>query len=207
METKQPTPEEQLFAVIQGAQRPPLRTKAGSVRMTLGARVATAIGPFDLPRVNQLLTGLIVLLVLWGVVNLMVMGPLMNRRLQRLIRQAEQHLTPFTIAPPLEGLKTADEYLKVVREQDPFHVGEPVTPTAKPEVASSPPKPNVQTVLSHLKRVGVALSGDPTVMIEDGDTHQTHFLKIGNVIGPFTVKEILPDRAILHAGDEDYELF
>ena len=205
--TQKPTPEEKLFAVIQGAQHPPLRSRAQALSLAgMGARMSSLIGPLDLPRVNQLLMGVIGVLGLMCVVNPLLMQP----QLDRLMEGAHLRATPFTITPPLQGFKSSQEYVDLIRDKNPFRVEEPVvarqaSPTETAPV--SPPQPDFQSALSNLKLVGISWGPDPTVMIEETETKQTHFLKPGSTVGPFTIKEILPNRVILRAGDKDYELF
>ena len=199
-----PTPEEKLFAVIQGAPHPPIR----SPRQPMSLRAfrdkwSTIVSAIELPRVNQ------VLLVLIGVLIFsLLLQPLTGPRVSQVEAQAQLQVTPFIIAPPLEGVRALDETLKLVQERDPFRIEETKTTSATTpsEPTESQAHASIQTVLADLKLVGIALGDQPTAMIEQQSTKQTHFLTINAAIGPFTVKEILSDRVILHAGEKDYEL-
>ena len=204
---QKPTPEEKLFAVIQGAQHPPLRERAQALSLaSVGARVSALIGPLDLPRMNQALAIVIVMLGLICAVNPMFMQP----RLDRLMEEAHLHAKPFAIMPPLQGLKSSQDYADLVRDTNPFRVEESaVASQAAPTDAApvSPPQPDFKSALANLKLVGISWSPDPTAMIEETEAKQTHFLKLDGTIGPFTIKEILPNRVILRVGDKDFELF
>jgi hypothetical protein len=189
-----PTPEEKLFAVIQGAKAPPLR---GGRR---GQTLARAVAAIDLPQINQALTALTVLL------GLATLHPLIQRpRVDRLLDSVPAS-PGFRIAGPLDGLRSLDAYLPPILEQDPFRVGS-VTP-AQPAASDTPEalfEPDPAEQLSGLRLVGLSPGPEPTAMIEqDG---QTYFLRPGDAVGAFTVKQILPDRVILRAGSRDLELF
>lgn len=189
-----PTPEEKLFAVIQGAKAPPLR---GARRGRAVARVVAAV---DLPQINQALT------IAAVVMALATLHPLMQRpRLDRLLEDAPA-ASGFRIAGPLDGLRALDAYLPEIMAQDPFRVGA-VTPAqpAAPETGAAPAEPDPGTLLASLRLVGISSGPQPTAMIEQDQ--QTHFLRPGDTVGRFTVKQILPDRVILRLGDRDLELF
>ena len=207
MATQKPTPEEKLFAVIQGAQHPPLRARAQALSLTsVGARVSALIGPLDLPRANQALAIVIVILGVLCAVNPLFMQP----RLDRLLEEAHLHAKPFAMMPPLQGLKPSQDYVDLVRDKNPFRVEEPivVSQTAPPDTGPiAPPEPDFKAALANLKLVGISFGPDPTAMIEEAETKQTYFLKPGSTIGLFTIKEVLPNRVILRAGDKDFELF
>ncbi len=140
MATQKPTPEEKLFAVIQGAKTPPIRGRSSALSIAgVGQRVLAAVGPMDLPRVNQALTLGMALL------GACAAGQLVLRpSVDRLMARSEQP-PPFRIAAPLEGLRPLDEYLPRVLEQDPFRVGQgPAATVARPGPPgpSEPPKPD-----------------------------------------------------------------
>ena len=202
-----PTPEEKLFAVIQGAKYPSVRGAAHALSLaSVSAQAKAWVRTWDLPRANQALAVLVGGLALWCVAT-----PLfMRSNIDRLIDMAKRSTPPFTIAAPLEGLHSSEEYAQLIQSQDPFHVGT-TTHAAETSPAETPPQrpaePDFSTTLQQLKLVGVSWVPDPIAMVEDTTTHQTNFLKLGATIGPFTVKEILPNHVILHAGDKDYELF
>lgn len=203
MDTKKPTPEETLFAVIQGKPHAPLRARAPALSVALVRRQLTAfIGPLELPRINRLLAAAAALLG----VSCLVTPLLTQPSLDRLMNQANAESVPFVIAAPLEGMKPLADYSQVLREKDPFRVGE--TPAAGEPSVEPPPRPSqLQDALADLKLVGISWGDDPTVMIEEHSTRQTHFLKTGHTIGPFTVHEILRDRVTLRADGQDLELF
>jgi hypothetical protein len=170
----------------------------------VGERLTVWVGPIDLPRVNQLLT-----VILIGIGLACVLAPLaMQPRISQVVARAEQRIVPFTLPGPLDGLKATDLYLQVIRDQDPFRIGrrEP-PPTPVEEAPPVPPGPSAQELVKGFKLVGISWGREPVAMIEDASTSQTHVLKPGDTVGPATVKEILQDRVILRINEEDVELF
>lgn len=198
--TQKPTPEEKLFAVIQGAQAasPRARTQALSLA-TLGAFLQAVMRQADLPRINRALSFLIAGLSLWCVLSPLAFRP----RIDRVLQQARRESAPFIIAPPLEGLKAPNDYIGLMRSKDPFRVGEV---SAAKSVAALP-TPNTQALLSDFKLVGISKGTVPQAMVEQVSQHMTHVLKAGDPLGPFTVKEVLEDRVILQYGSQELELF
>jgi Tfp pilus assembly protein PilP len=207
MAADQPTPEEKLFAVIQGAPhkllrrpgRPALAGAAGSWRASLAA--------VDLPRVNQALTVVLVLMGLACAASPLLLRP----RIEQVLARAQREVAPFVIAPPLEGLRAADEYLQTIRTQDPFRVGDALPappPPPAPALEAPPPAPAGQEQLADLRLVGIARTGaEPRAMVEQVSQGTTHVLKAGDTIGIYTIKDILEDRVVLEAGGQELELF
>ena len=200
--TQKPTPEEKLFAVIQGAQAASPRARAHAVSLaTVTSQLQAILRQADLPSINRALSALIVVLAVWGAINPFLLRP----RMDRVLKQATRYLAPFVIAPPLEGLKASNDYIARMRANDPFRVGEAVT--RLPAVAATLPAATTQALLADLKLVGIAKGAVPHAMIEQVSQQTTHVLKAGDPIGPFTVKEVLDDRVILQYDIEELELF
>lgn len=199
--TQKPTPEEKLFAVIQGAQQASPRARAQALSLaTLGTYLQAVMRQADLPRINRALSFLIAGLSLWCILSPLVFRP----RMDRVLKQARRESAPFVVAPPLEGLKAPNDYIGLMRAKDPFRVGE--VPLAKSPAAALP-TPNVQALLNDFKLVGIAKGAVPHAMIEHVSQQTTHVLKAGDPIGPFTVKDVLEDRVILQHGTQELELF
>ena len=201
MATQKPTPEEKLFAVIQGAKHPPLRAGAQAMSLSsLGARLAVLIGPVDLPRINQTLTVIAATLGL-----LCVMSPLlMQPRVARIVSRAQSTPGISVNGTPLEGLRPLEQYLQSMAQQDPFRVGETPRAAIAPEDATSTGR-DPRALIAGLKLVGISWGQEPIAMIEQ--QQQTYFLKKGERLGDVTVKEILQDRVVLQAAGQDLELF
>ena len=207
MPPAEPTPEERLFAVIQGAHQSGARAKGRALSLTGVSTVASAlIGPLDLPRVNRGLMGAVIALAALCLASPVMMRPQVGRVLQR----AQQQVSPFAIAPPLEGLKPTEESVKLMHDQDPFRLEAKIA-TAPPHVEETPPAPPApspkEVVVKNFKLVGISLSPEPVAMIEEIATKETHVLRAGETVGAATVKEILHDRVVLRVEQEDVPLF
>lgn len=201
--TQKPTPEEKLFAVIQGAPQASPRARAQALSLsTITTHLQAMLQQADLPRINHALSMLIVALAIWCVLSPLVFRP----RVDRVLKQATRYLAPFVIAPPLEGLKASHDYIGLMRAKDPFRVGDAAAAKSPTTVAAAP-APNAQALLSDFKLVGIAKGTVPRAMIEQVSQQTTHVLKAGDPLGPFTVKEVLEDRVILQHGTQELELF
>ncbi len=201
MAAPKPTPEEKLFAVIQGAKVTPLRGRGSPKSFKQWLQQArTSIGPIDLPRINKLLMGVMGLLVA-GLIAQFFSQP----NVDRLIAQAGAP-QPFHIAPPLQALKPLEEYLPKMVEQDPFRVGQT---TVQASATSSEPaavkQPDAKALIASLRLVGISWGDLPTAMIEQDK--QTYFLKPGDTLGGLTIKAIEKDHVILKSGDQEVDLF
>ena len=206
MAVQKSTPEEKLFAVIQGAAKiSPLRARAQALSLNrLGATLAALLGPINLPRVNRFLFIVMILLGLWCALTPFLMAP----GVERLMREATQQIHPFAIRPPLEGLKPTEQYVQLIQERDPFRLEAarqaPISSAAQPP---APQGPAPSDLVKDFKLVGISWSPEPVAMIEQVSSKQSSFLKAGDRLGSATVKEILQDRVILRIGEENVELF
>lgn len=208
MATEKPTPEEKLFAVIQGARQEPIRRRARARALEeMGATALSLLRSLDLAQANRILTWVIISMSLLCLASPIVMRP----RLATLLAQHQGRVIPFMIAPPLESLSSTDTYVSVVTGKDPFRIeARGVTPVESVPVVVEPPPssgPDPQAVVADLKLVGISLDPEPTAMIEQVSSHQTYFLRPGDLIGVATVRHVLPDRVILQVGTQDVELF
>jgi hypothetical protein len=204
MAASKPTPEEKLFAIIQGAKASHPRTRVQAISLqTLLAEFRARVGPVDLDRVNQVLLGAAALLLVLCLLQPIALRPQMGR----LLAKARTQQAPFIMAPPLEGLRMTEEYVQAMLSGNPFRTAEPALRAPQPERPAEPATLGAQGLLSDLRLVGISWGEEPTAMIEQAGVGQTHFLKVGEVVGPFSIKEILPDRVILRYGAQEIELF
>lgn len=195
-----PTPEEKLFAVIQGASPSPLKPRSAPFSWRrAGSDFTRRLSALDLPRVNQAL--IVVAVVLGG---LCVLQPLVFwPRVDRLLAEAPSPVAP-TFVPPLQGLKPLEHYVEVVTAQDPFRIGEPPA-TGETAAATAPPPVDPRTLVADMKMVGISWSDQPVAMIEQRG--QTFVVKQGETIGSAVVKDVQKDRVILTINGHDVELF
>ncbi|MDP3704138.1 MAG: hypothetical protein Q8R78_07095 [Candidatus Omnitrophota bacterium] len=202
--TQKPTPEEKLFAVIQGARQASPRARVQAVPLAaLTAQLQAILREMDLPRINRGLSIIIIVLAAWCLLNPLLFRP----RMDRVLAQATKYLAPFVIAPPLEGLKPSDEYVALMRTRDPFRVGGAAAKPRSATAAALPAIANAQAMLADFKLVGISKGTVPRAMVEQVSQQTTHVLTAGDPLGPFTVKEVLEDRVLLQLGTEKFELF
>ena len=92
-------------------------------------------------------------------------------------------------------------YLEMVRRRNIFS---PIVlkETEKPEIENK----QLQEIAGALRLVGISWSREPIVMIENKNEKKTYFLKKGDRIIQFKVKDILKDRVILDYNGELIEL-
>ena len=84
MSPTEPTPEERLFAVIQGTHHSGARAKGRTLSLAGVSSVASAlIGPLDLPRVNRVLIGVVIALTALCLASPVMMRPQIGRVLRR----------------------------------------------------------------------------------------------------------------------------
>jgi len=202
--TPKPTPEEKLFAVIQGAKQASPRARVQAFPLaTLTVQLQAILREMDLPRINRGLSVAIIALAAWCLLNPLLLRP----RMDRVLKQATKYLAPFVIAPPLDGLKSSDDYVALMRTSDPFRVGDAAKTPRPATAASAPAAVNAKAMLADFKLVGIARGAVLQAMVEQVSQQTTHVLKAGDPLGPFTVKEVLEDRVILQLGTEELELF
>ena len=202
------TPEEKLFAVIQGAQAPSPRAKARALPVQqLWKAVATFARPMELPRINRWLLWAAGGLALLCVVNPLILQP----KISRVVSQGAVPSASWEIAPPLDGLQPTEMYVQLMQTRDPFRIEVRPQPDqsqqAPPPPPAPPPRPDPHQLIAGLKLVGISWGAAPEVMIEDSSSQQTFILHVGGTVGNAQVKEILQDRVVLRVGDQDVELF
>lgn len=198
MATPKPTPEEKLFAVIQGAQAAPIRGRAqafslAQVRQTLEALVRAC----NVPRINQGLLVLILGLGAWCLLAPVLMHP----SVERVINQTSQYPAPFVTAP-LSGLRPVEEYVESMAQHDPFRIGERPVQSA---TATTDAQPDPRALVAELKLVGIAFGDQPVAMVEEHG--QTHVLQVGDTLRQMTVKDIFKDRVVFQVDDQEIPLF
>lgn len=195
-----PTPEEKLFAVIQGASPSPLKPRRAPFSwQRAGSDLARQLATLDLPKINRALIVAAALLGALCLLQPLVFWP----RVDRLLNDAPAPVTP-TFMPPLQGLKPLDSYVEIMTAQDPFRIGEsPVTAGASAAIAPLPIDP--RSLVADMKIVGISWSEQPIAMIEQRG--QTFVVKQGEAIGNATVKEVQKDRVLFTINGHDVELF
>ncbi len=208
MAAEKPTPEERLFAIIRGATHPPLRRAESPGARPWDGLLTALRGPWNLSRVNRLLTTLVVLLGA-GTIGSWFVRPSTDRFVAT--AEAQAAATPLTLTPPPSGPPPTEAFVARMQARDPFKL-EPPPPPPEPAAPPTPPPPPPpppidQQALDDLRLVGISWDPEPLAMIEQVKTQQTHFLRVGDPIGPFRVQSILANHVILRQGEQTVELF
>lgn len=160
----------------------------------------------DLDSVNKVLTGALVLLMVYA------MTAAVNKRssIGKLMQSISHIKFEKSTSGAIEAYQPVDYYLGQVRGRDIFNpVGEVKTqaipePLAPPE----PPKPKLKEKAIGLTVVGIAWGETPQAMINADLTQEIYFLKKGDKIGKteIEVREIFRDKVILGFEEEEMEL-
>ncbi|MBI3617709.1 MAG: hypothetical protein HY210_05780 [Candidatus Omnitrophica bacterium] len=160
----------------------------------------------DLDSVNKVLTGVLVLLIVYAIIAAVNKKSSIGKLMQSISHIKFEKSTSGAI----EAYQPVDYYLGQVRGRDLFNpVGEVRTrvmpePLAPPE----PPKPKLKEMVGGLSVVGIAWGETPKAMIQDAATQEIYFLKKDDLIGKteIKVKDILRGKIVISYGEEEMEL-
>ena len=160
----------------------------------------------DLDSVNKVLTGALVLLMVYAITAAVNKKSSIGKLMQSISHIKFEKSTSGAI----EVYQPVDHYLGQVRGRDIFNpVGEVKTqampePLAPPE----PPKPKLKEMVSGLSVVGIAWGEIPKAMIQDAATQEIYFLKKDDLVGKteIKVKDILRGKIVISYGEEEMEL-
>jgi hypothetical protein len=160
----------------------------------------------DLDSVNKVLTGALVLLMVYAITAAANKKSSIGKLMQSISHIKFEKSTSGAI----EVYQPVDHYLGQVRGRDIFNpVGEVKTqampePLAPPE----PPKPKLKEKATGLTVVGIAWGEIPKAMIQDAATQEIYFLKKDDLIGKteIKVKDILRGKIVISYGEEEMEL-
>ena len=160
----------------------------------------------DLDSVNKVLTGALVLLMVYAITAAANKKSSIGKLMQSISHIKFEKSTSGAI----EVYQPVDHYLVQVRGRDIFNpVGEVKTqgmpePLAPPE----PLKPKLKEKATGLTVVGIAWGEIPKAMIQDAATQEIYFLKKDDLIGKteIKVKDILRGKIVISYGEEEMEL-
>jgi len=160
----------------------------------------------DLDSVNKVLTGALVLLMVYSITVAV------NRKssITKLMQSISHVRFAKSASQTIEVYQPVDYYLGQVRGRDIFNpVGEvkgQVMPEALPP--PEPPKPKLKEMVGGLSVVGIAWGETPKAMIQDAATQEIYFLKKDDLIGKteIKVKDILRGKIVISYGEEEMEL-
>lgn len=160
----------------------------------------------DLDSVNKVLTGALVLLMVYSITVAVNRKSSITKLMQSISRIRFEKSTSQAV----EAYQPVDYYLGQVRGRDMFNpVGEvktQVMPEALPP--PEPPKPKLKEMTDGFSVVGIAWGETPKAMIQDSATQEIYFLKKDDLIGKteIKVKDIFRSKIVISYGEEEMEL-
>ena len=147
----------------------------------------------DLPKINNVLLGCLVILVILAVVMFSNKRQLSLQKLSELPSDTVSSVRNETVEP----YPPVNVYLQQVRKRNVFRPG-----TAENiALGGSMPVTDKDFVLS-----GIYIGPVPQAIITVQSEQKAYFLKEGDVINGYTVKTILRNKVILERDDEEIEL-
>lgn len=163
------------------------------------------VGGIDLDAVNKILTGILVLLMVYGIIMAVGKESSIGKLMRGISRVRFEQSGPRAVAayPPV------DDYLGQVRARDIFNpLGEVRTQVMPEPLPPEPPRPGLKEMAGGLSVVGIAWGEDPKAMIQDAAAHEIYFLKKDEMIGKteIQVKDIRRDKVVISYGEEEMEL-
>jgi len=160
----------------------------------------------DLDSVNKVLTGALVLLMVYSITVAV------NRKssITKLMQSISHVRFAKSASRAIEAYQPVDYYLGQVRGRDIFNpVGE-VKVQAMPEALPppEPPKPKLKEMANGFSVVGIAWGETPKTMIQDSATQEIYFLEKDDLIGKteIKVKDIFRSKIVISYGEEEMEL-
>ncbi len=160
----------------------------------------------DLDAVNKVLTGALVLLMVYAVTVAVYKKSSIGKLMQTISRIRFEKLDQQAVEP----YQPVDYYLGQVRGRDIFNPAGEVKTQAMPEPLPppEPPRPKLKEMVSGLSVVGIAWGEVPKAMIQNASTQEIYFLKKGDMIGKteIKVKDIFRNKIIISGGQEEMEL-
>lgn len=160
----------------------------------------------DLDSVNKVLTGALVLLMVYSITVAVNRKSSIGKLMQSIAHIKFEKSTSQTV----EAYQPVDYYLGQVRSRDIFNlVGEVKTQVMpEPLPAPEPPKPKLKEMANGLSVVGIAWGEAPKAMIQDSAAQEIYFLKKDDTIGKtgIKVKDIFRSKIVISYGEEEMEL-
>jgi len=215
MAKKRFTPEEQLLNLIEeDSSANPLKRRKKSLFSSVGAlniffagfrrrisarisRLKTAAREPNLKSLNRTIILFSVILLLYSVGDFFLKGANMERIYKKQQALPAKKLDDEEVFVPRSFLY----YLEMVQRRNIFS---PIAlQTAKKQ---EPPKEDLTKLSASLKVVGISWGKEPVAMIEDQAAKKTYFLKKGDSINQFQIKDVLKDRVILEREGQTLEL-
>jgi hypothetical protein len=220
--TKEISPEEKLFNIIQSGKDPASAYKQKRAQAAKGLNrffpglinelkhtaqgqdedaPTTAILGFEFERIDLRLVNNALAIVLFSLIGLVVYFTANNKPGFLNVSSFVSPTSLQVLKPKaVESYKPLDYYIEEVKNRDIFR---PVTAAAG---VASPAKANLQAIAKDLSLSGIYQGKNSEAIIEDKTNKKVYFLKQGDEIKGLKVKQVFKDRVILQSGDEEVEL-
>lgn len=218
MGKKKITPEEQLLELIEKGSRLEA-VGIGKRRRGLGAlgdigrflgflkrwlvkatgKTKKTLRQPNLKTINSLLLILCVVLIVFSVADFILTETNIERVYKRARKEKYKELKEEKKIIPRSFLY----YLEMVQRRNIFS---PIALAREKEVKKEIKKEDLVKITANFNLVGISWGAEPTAMVEDKADKKTYFLKRGDEIKRFRVKDILEDRVILLYDGNELEL-
>jgi len=159
----------------------------------------------DLDSVNKVLTGALVLLLVYSI----TVAVDRKSGIAKLLRDISHIKFEQSASQAVEAYQPVDYYLGQVRGRDIFNPMDEIKALVMPEpLPPEPPKPKLKEMANGLSVVGIAWGETPKAMIQDAATQEIYFLEKDDTIGKteIKVKDIFRTKIVVGYGDEEMEL-
>lgn len=162
-----------------------------------------ALHPLDVRIINNLIIFCLVVLTFYFISNLFI-STVNLKKMPNLVFKTQENLKSSTLKEASLLKDSSSYYLEKIRQRDIFKIG-----AKKVAGADAPKAPSLKIAeaVKDLKLVGISWSSDPDVMIENGKTSKTYFLKKGQMLDEdIKLEAVFKDKVILSCGGEEIEL-
>jgi hypothetical protein len=105
-----------------------------------------------------------------------------------------------TGAPALPDIKPCQYYLDGIAGRQVFKIA--YAGNTEPSLSAAGSES-----IRDFSLVGIISGDNPQAIIQENKTQKTYYLNKGQAIAEYTVEDVLPDKVILNAGGQRYELF
>jgi len=192
------TPEEQLLKLIEKGEGLKARKSLQITWLTFRNRLNNLKRP-DLRALNKVFLVVCILLLVYSITDFAFNRP----NMKALYQQGELGKTALAEdAPEAQGHQPVLHYVEMVRRRNAFS---PITLAESEEALSG--DQTLRKMAEDLSLVGISWhQQQPLAMIEDKNANKTYFLKQGDTIKSFKIKQILKNSVILSFEDETLEL-
>ena len=189
------TPEEQLLKLIEKPEAAQARKSLQRAWLTFRSNLKRP----DLKTLNKVFLAVCILLLVYSIIDFAVNRPRMK------VFEQKTESGQIKLTEEISGAQAeqpALHYVEIVKRRNAFS---PISLSEREEAASG--VQGLREMAEDLSLVGISwYKQEPLAMIEDKKEKKTYFLKEGDNIKSFKVKQILKNSVILSFEDETLEL-